>query len=280
MRSTIKKLYDEVYHRSMIMINQTMDFIIEKERVQVEEKTISKNCGKWVGFITFVCNRPILIKDFDVKAKIFKAIEQNRLQVIIPVVCTILFSVDKSSLFNIRVPFINAICDVLREVKDISWIPKQPTKFYIEVLFNELKINEKKDLHRFDYIKKRQMKTRQQTNIFIIKSLPDLVRPPTGRAYQIIQKKAGSDFKQLFAMAVDLSIKDLIKPVLERSLSNTIKTTRELVLKDFLGEPDPEKLRSGAEAMITNLTWNLALITCRDPLLVQIIHHLSRLLTA
>jgi len=69
-------------------------------------------------------------------------------------------------------------------------------------------------------------------------------------------------------MAIDLSIKDLIHPVRERSLSNTIITTKELILKDFMGEPDPKKVRAGAEAMITNLTWNLALITCRDPLLV------------
>jgi len=55
----------------MRMINQTIDFIIEKERIQTEERNISKNCGKWIGFITFMCNRPILVKDFDIKNKIF-----------------------------------------------------------------------------------------------------------------------------------------------------------------------------------------------------------------
>lgn len=37
-----------------------------------------------------------------------------------------------------------------------------------------------------------------------------------------------------------------------------------------MGEADENKLIQGSEAMITNLTWNLALVTCRDPLKLQI----------
>ncbi len=67
-------------------------------------------------------------------------------------------------------------------------------------------------------------------------------------------------------MAIDQSIKDIIQPVLERSVSNTLETTRELVIKDYMGDSNEKRLKEGAEAMITNLTWNLALVTCRDPL--------------
>ncbi len=68
------------------------------------------------------------------------------------------------------------------------------------------------------------------------------------------------------AIAIDLSINDIIKPVLDRSVSNTLETTRELVLKDFLYENDSEKILKAAEKLISNLTWNLAMVTCREPL--------------
>jgi CCR4-NOT transcription complex subunit 1 len=43
-------------------------------------------------------------------------------------------------------------------------------------------------------------------------------------------------------MAIDQSIKDIIQPVLERSVTNTLETTRELVLKDFIVENEEDKL--------------------------------------
>lgn len=80
--------------------------------------------------------------------------------------------------------------------------------------------------------------------------------------------------KQCLAMAIDLSINDIIKPVLDRSVSNTLETTRELVLKDFLFETDSDKIIRAAENLITNLTWNLAMVTCREPLRIQIYQNL------
>ena len=72
--------------------------------------------------------------------------------------------------------------------------------------------------------------------------------------------------KQCLAIAIDLSISDIIKPVLDRSVSNTLETTRELILKDFIYETDHERILSSAEKLIANLTWNLAMVTCWEPL--------------
>lgn len=39
-------------------------------------------------------------------------------------------------------------------------------------------------------------------------------------------------------MAIDQSIKKIIKLAVDRNIGNTLQTTRELILKDFVGEPD------------------------------------------
>ena len=117
------------------MINNLMDFLIKKEKLMIEESNISRNCGKWIGYITLVCNRPILQKDFSIKQKIILALQNNKLNNIIPVVCSILLLIEKSSFFDIKVPFVNALLDILREIVSISWVANS-TKVYIEVLFN------------------------------------------------------------------------------------------------------------------------------------------------
>ena len=86
------------------------------------------------------------------------------------------------------------------------------------------------------------------------------------------------DLKQIVAMSIHLSIKNIINAVLDRSVKNTLETTRELIIKDFSIEEDEKKLLEGAQAMITNLTWNLALVTCKEPLKVQIKDNLYNLL--
>ena len=37
-----------------------MDFLTKKDKLMIDESNISRNCGKWIGYITLVCNRPIL----------------------------------------------------------------------------------------------------------------------------------------------------------------------------------------------------------------------------
>jgi CCR4-NOT transcription complex subunit 1 len=54
--------------------------------------------------------------------------------------------------------------------------------------------------------------------------------------------------------------------VISRSVTITLITTKELVLKDFAFDPDEKKLIRGATLVVQNLAGNLALVTSRDPL--------------
>lgn len=138
----------------MQMINNLIDFLIKKDKLMIEESNISRNCGKWIGYITLVCNRPILQKDFSIKQKIILSLQNNKLNNIIPVICSILLLIEKSSFFDIKVPFINALLDILREIVSISWVSNS-TKVYIEVLFNQLEIKQK-EIHTFNYLQKQK----------------------------------------------------------------------------------------------------------------------------
>lgn len=84
--------------------------------------------------------------------------------------------------------------------------------------------------------------------------------------------------KRLVSLAVDRAIREIIQPVVERSVTIASVTTRQLVLKDFSSEPNELQLRSGAHLMISNLAGSLALVTCREPLRISISNHLRTLL--
>lgn len=120
MRSNLKDLYYTIYKRSMKMINELIDYLLQKEVVHTSEINMQRSCGKWVAMITIYSNRPILLKDFDIKAKIYKAYEEQKLINIIPMFSTILLVVEKSTFFNIQVPYINSLFDLLREIMNSS----------------------------------------------------------------------------------------------------------------------------------------------------------------
>ncbi len=106
---------------------------------------------------------------------------------------------------------------------------------------------------------------------------------------QLIQTQSGatlsslvtpSSFKRWVPIAVDRAIREIIQPVVERSVTIACITTKEIVIKDFAMESDEAKLRKAGQLMVANLAGSLALVTCREPLRSSISSHLRQLLTA
>lgn len=85
--------------------------------------------------------------------------------------------------------------------------------------------------------------------------------------------------RRIVAIAVDKAIREIIQPVVERSVTISNMTTKQLVLKDFCSEPNEQLLRNGAHLMISNLAGSLALVTCKEPLRIAISNHLRSMLT-
>ena len=86
--------------------------------------------------------------------------------------------------------------------------------------------------------------------------------------------------KRLLPLALERAIREVVTPVVERSVTIACMTTRELVLKDYAAEPDETALRRAAHLMAASLAGSLALVTCKEPLRVSAANALRSLLAA
>mmetsp|Transcript_36486 Transcript_36486/g.88051 ORF Transcript_36486/g.88051 Transcript_36486/m.88051 type:complete len:2380 (-) Transcript_36486:135-7274(-) len=86
--------------------------------------------------------------------------------------------------------------------------------------------------------------------------------------------------KKAVPLAVDRAIREIIQPVVERSVTIACITTKEIVTKDFAMESDENKMRKAGQLMVANLAGSLALVTCREPLRSSVSTHLRQILTA
>lgn len=87
-----------------------------------------------------------------------------------------------------------------------------------------------------------------------------------------------ASLKRSVPIAVDRAIREIIQPVVERSVTIACITTKEIVTKDFAMESDENKMRKAGQLMVANLAGSLALVTCRDPLRSSVSTHLRQLL--
>jgi hypothetical protein len=85
-----------------------------------------------------------------------------------------------------------------------------------------------------------------------------------------------SDIKKIIGDSVNQSILDILPPVVDRSVTIALITTRELVLKDFAYDGDCNKIMKAADLIIMNLAGSLALVTCREPLKMSLTTSLKR----
>jgi CCR4-NOT transcription complex subunit 1 len=83
----------------------------------------------------------------------------------------------------------------------------------------------------------------------------------------------------MIAEAVDQSIYEILPPVVDRSVTIALITTRELVLKDFAYDSNPNKILNAANLIVQNLAGSLALVTCREPLKMQLTTNLKKTIT-
>merc|ERR1719162_1343508 len=88
-----------------------------------------------------------------------------------------------------------------------------------------------------------------------------------------------TSLKRAVPIAVDRAIREIIQPVVERSVTIACITTKEIVTKDFAMESDDNKMRKAGQLMVANLAGSLALVTCREPLRSSVSTHLRQLLT-
>jgi len=72
--------------------------------------------------------------------------------------------------------------------------------------------------------------------------------------------------KELMARALLKSIKEILPPVVDRSVTIALITTTELIAKDFSYDRDTSKVELASNLTVKNLAGSLAAVTCREPL--------------
>lgn len=70
--------------------------------------------------------------------------------------------------------------------------------------------------------------------------------------------------------AIERAVQELVHPVVDRSIKIAMTTCEQIVRKDFALDSEESRMRIAAHHMMRNLTAGMAMITCREPLLMSI----------
>jgi len=95
---------------------------------------------------------------------------------------------------------------------------------------------------------------------------------------QVAAFSSNPTLKRLVQFGVDRAVREIIAPVVERSVTIAGISTRELTIKDFAMEGSDDRMRSAAHLMVQNLAGSLALVTCKEPLRMSIVAHIRSLM--
>lgn len=83
------------------------------------------------------------------------------------------------------------------------------------------------------------------------------------------------DLIQLIKLAIEKSIQEWASPVIDRAIKIALTTCEQIVKKDCALDHNENRIRQSAHHMVRNLTAGMAMITCRDHLLLSIKTHLK-----
>ena len=84
------------------------------------------------------------------------------------------------------------------------------------------------------------------------------------------------DYRKVISEALEASIKEILPPVVTRSVSIALITTKQLVLKDFTYDSDINKVTEAINQFAKNSAGSLALVTCREPLRIALKEYLKK----
>lgn len=260
----------------------------EKLKTDISERSVLKHLGSWLGLLTLAKNKPIYYKELSPKDLLCQAYDQGTLVAVVPFVAKIMESCSQSKVFKPPNPWVVALARLMAEIYQLPDL-KLNLKFEIELLCNNLQLdlNELKPTTLLasrklahDDGKGYALPRPQSPETPTLPSQPiDFTNLPTFITYNpsITLFTQQPILKRVVPAAIERAIREIIAPVVERSVTIAVITTKELVSKDFATEPDDQKMRRAAHLMVQNMAGSLALVTCKEPLRVSMANHLRSL---
>ncbi|SCM21694.1 CCR4-NOT transcription complex subunit 1, putative [Plasmodium chabaudi chabaudi] len=155
------------------IINMTYDYILILFKYINELKEVSafrtvlKNLGSWLGFITLGRNKPLKSKILDLKLVLFEAYDKDCLVCILPMVCKILESIKLSKNFKPPNPWTTTMLCLLTEIHEL---PNAKTYiiFEVEVLFKNLSLDIQDYQNKTVLLSKRTQQYAQKNDLNIV----------------------------------------------------------------------------------------------------------------
>jgi CCR4-NOT transcription complex subunit 1 len=297
----------ETFHNVRVLIDS------EDIASSSAQRTILKNLGSWLGKLTLGKDRPLLYRDLCPKKLILAAYESGKLIVVVPFIAKILAAAAESKVFRPPNVWTMAQLRVLIELYNMPDL-KLILKFETEVLCNHLSVDQSEIrptqlfLNRVEsaaaFTSSNGAASGSSVNggsgagavgaggatgggavmggnggngaspsEKLVSNLDSFIRiPPTA----LFQQAPG--LQRLVPAAMDSAIREIIQPVVERSVTIACITTRELITMDFASEADEDRLRQAARLMARSLSGSLASVTCAEPVRVSMSNHLRTLL--
>ena len=290
------------------------------------ERTTLKTVALWLGRITLARNKPLRLRELNVKDLLIQGYDNKRLIVAIPFVCNLLVACKQSQVFHVPNPWFTAVLSLLVEFYQYAEL-RLNLKFEIEVLFSKLGVPlesiEPSELlrthqpppepqpelpdrldrelqrataelvngsQRFEppvdpaFARMQVMQTEQAaqaaTDAFnrrveeLIQNLPDYL--VFSQEYPIF---TAPTLKRIVHHSIDRAIREIVTPVVERSVTIAGISSRDLVQKDFGMEGDASRMRHAAHLMVQNLAGNLAIVTCKEPLRTAMVTNIRSMLS-
>ncbi|KAI0646780.1 Not1-domain-containing protein [Trametes meyenii] len=112
-----------------------------------------------------------------------------------------------------------------------------------------------------------------------IENILSSILPHVTLSPQLAPLNTNPSFKRAVYMAIDRAVREIILPVVERSVTIAGISTRELVAKDFVTEANEDKMRKAGHLMAQKLAGSLALVTCKEPLKGNLGSHIRQFLS-
>lgn len=122
---------------------------LDKKADNINERTVLKNLGQWLGLLTLARNKPILHVDLDLKGLLVEAYHKGtqELLYVVPFLTEILKTTQKSKIFKPNNPFVLGLLRALVELRQQPNL-KLNLEFQVEVLFNNLGVDLSKLLNQ------------------------------------------------------------------------------------------------------------------------------------
>lgn len=296
-----REVYVYVLYETLLQVRALL--ATDKTTQSAAERTRLKNLAAWLGTITLARDRPLLHRNISLKSVLQQGYDSGRLIVAIPFVCKVLEQCVNSRVFHPPNPWVMAIVRALVELYQHAEL-KLNLKFEIEVLCKGLLL----DVHQIEpasVITQRdrypsaalaqqlekmgisEYEHESEMRSAMAQMQPDMsgallqsIAPYVTVNPALVPYANNAAWKRVLFVALERAVREIIAPVVERSVTIAGISTRELVGKDFAMEPDEARLRAAAHNMAQTMAGSLAMVTCKEPLRMSIAAHARTLFAA